>query len=202
MPPGLSKMAGPPPRGNESVRIFGRYGLNAAGQQQHGADSDKRSHSLGLAAPVVMLRYQWLSLCPGDAASSHRTRSKIVDVEKKYAVWDSLSPPVVFAIRGGVAIDAAMGIRTPVVGVKGRHDWPDYTIAAIEPTSFVWKKDIGCDGGVQSIGVPDCSVADLNAEINWRVTGPGRPEPMERPSITTIGPTSAAVPVTKTSSAE
>ncbi len=25
---------------------------------------------------------------------------------------------------------AAMGIRTPVVGVKGRHDWPDYTIAA------------------------------------------------------------------------
>lgn len=23
-----------------------------------------------------------------------------------------------------------MGIRTPVVGVKGRHDWPDYTIAA------------------------------------------------------------------------
>ncbi len=23
-----------------------------------------------------------------------------------------------------------MGIRTPVAGVKGRHDWPDYTIAA------------------------------------------------------------------------
>lgn len=23
-----------------------------------------------------------------------------------------------------------MGIRTPVVGVKGRHDWPDYTISA------------------------------------------------------------------------
>ena len=27
--------------------------------------------------------------------------------------------------------DAAMGIRTPVVGVKGRHDWPDYTISAV-----------------------------------------------------------------------
>jgi hypothetical protein len=26
--------------------------------------------------------------------------------------------------------DAAMGIRTPVAGVKGPHDWPDYTIAA------------------------------------------------------------------------
>ena len=26
--------------------------------------------------------------------------------------------------------DAAMGIRTPVFGVKGRNDWPDYTIAA------------------------------------------------------------------------
>jgi hypothetical protein len=26
---------------------------------------------------------------------------------------------------------AAMGIRTPVFGVKGRNDWPDYTIAAI-----------------------------------------------------------------------
>ena len=25
---------------------------------------------------------------------------------------------------------AAMGIRTPVAGVKGPHDWPDYTIAA------------------------------------------------------------------------
>ena len=25
---------------------------------------------------------------------------------------------------------ADMGIRTPVVGVKGRHDWPDYTISA------------------------------------------------------------------------
>jgi hypothetical protein len=24
-----------------------------------------------------------------------------------------------------------MGIRTPVVGVKGRHDWPDYTISAV-----------------------------------------------------------------------
>ncbi len=23
-----------------------------------------------------------------------------------------------------------MGIRTPVFGVKGRNDWPDYTIAA------------------------------------------------------------------------
>ncbi len=23
-----------------------------------------------------------------------------------------------------------MGIRTPVAGVKGPHDWPDYTIAA------------------------------------------------------------------------
>ncbi len=26
--------------------------------------------------------------------------------------------------------DAAMGIRTPVAGVRGPHDWPDYTIAA------------------------------------------------------------------------
>ena len=25
---------------------------------------------------------------------------------------------------------AAMGIRTPVAGVRGPHDWPDYTIAA------------------------------------------------------------------------
>jgi hypothetical protein len=27
-------------------------------------------------------------------------------------------------------LSAAMGIRTPVAGVKGPHDWPDYTIAA------------------------------------------------------------------------
>jgi hypothetical protein len=27
--------------------------------------------------------------------------------------------------------NAAMGIRTPVAGVKGPHDWPDYTIAAL-----------------------------------------------------------------------
>jgi hypothetical protein len=32
--------------------------------------------------------------------------------------------------------DAAMGIRTPVAGVKGPHDWPDYTIAARVLTNF------------------------------------------------------------------
>lgn len=26
--------------------------------------------------------------------------------------------------------NADMGIRTPVLGVKGRNDWPDYTISA------------------------------------------------------------------------
>ena len=26
--------------------------------------------------------------------------------------------------------DADMGIRTPVLGVRGRNDWPDYTISA------------------------------------------------------------------------
>ena len=35
--------------------------------------------------------------------------------------------------------DAAMGIRTPVAGVKGRHDWPDYTIAAGDPYIFVYR---------------------------------------------------------------
>ena len=29
-----------------------------------------------------------------------------------------------------------MGIRTPVAGVKGPHDWPDYTIAALALTNF------------------------------------------------------------------
>ncbi len=30
-----------------------------------------------------------------------------------------------------------MGIRTPVVGVKGRHDWPDYTISAVPLDVYV-----------------------------------------------------------------
>jgi hypothetical protein len=29
-------------------------------------------------------------------------------------------------------IYAAMGIRTPVASVRGSHDWPDYTIAAMQ----------------------------------------------------------------------
>jgi hypothetical protein len=38
-----------------------------------------------------------------------------------------------------------MGIRTPVAGVKGPHDWPDYTIAAdvlsncIAPNKKIWE---------------------------------------------------------------
>jgi len=59
------------------------------------------------------------------------------------------------------------------------------------------------DGGSfsQQTGVPSRSVTVLNAAINCRVMGPGRPEPMLLPSIKTMGATSAAVPVTKTSSA-
>jgi hypothetical protein len=30
-----------------------------------------------------------------------------------------------------------MGIRTPVFGVKGRNDWPDYTIAANCPLMLI-----------------------------------------------------------------
>ena len=33
---------------------------------------------------------------------------------------------------------ADMGIRTPVVGVKGRHDWPDYTISAVPSNVYVY----------------------------------------------------------------
>ena len=35
-------------------------------------------------------------------------------------------------------MDAAMGIRTPVASVRGSHDWPDYTIAAMYNCSHTW----------------------------------------------------------------
>ena len=40
--------------------------------------------------------------------------------------------------------DAAMGIRTPVVGVRALHDWPVYTIAAFKPPA--------AHGGLKELG--------------------------------------------------
>jgi hypothetical protein len=51
------------------------------------------------------------------------------------------------------------------------------------------------------IGYPSVSVTRLNAAISCRVTGPGFPLPMTRPSHQVIGATSAAVPVQISSSA-
>ena len=40
-----------------------------------------------------------------------------------------------------------MGIRTPVFGVKGRNDWPDYTIAARCSLNLIVHVKINCGGG-------------------------------------------------------
>ena len=111
---------------------------------------------------------------------------------------------------------AAKGIRTPVVGVKGRHDWPlHYSSESMHRSAIQLGRERikklclenparpGRRAGSphSPIGLPSFWVTVLKAAISCRVTGPGLPFPMTRPSISRIGPTSAAVPVTKTSSA-
>ena len=51
------------------------------------------------------------------------------------------------------------------------------------------------------MGVPVFLVSSVYAFMSFFVTGPGLPVPMMRPSMFVMGPISAAVPVTNTSSA-